>query len=315
MITRVHIRIYTIEELCYYICNNLYLIDYTLMNRQLCEWIREELHMWELADQLLGQMEKNCTAEQFVLTILEKSNVYSLCEVNKVQNMLEKLQNQKDVERAKHKADSLLASKEYALAVLVYQSIVKNEWDDSVDKSFYGKVYGCLGTAYGQQFLYEEAAAAYKEAYRLSEDPEMLKAYMSVSYTHLDVYKRQELWQYESALFYSDEDVIRAYMLRKLNVAGAENGQLCVTVGEVASAERREMEAMYPVLGEMEPKSADDNFKAFIQNIFEKKVVSSVFLTGEGFEKNWYPDSLRVDVYKRQETVCYDKLRKGAEHG
>ena len=58
MITRVHIRIYTIEELCYYICNNLYLIDYTLMNRQLCEWIREELHMWELADQLLGQMEK-----------------------------------------------------------------------------------------------------------------------------------------------------------------------------------------------------------------------------------------------------------------
>ena len=71
MITRVHIRIYTIEELCYYICNNLYLIDYTLMNRQLCEWIREELHMWELADQLLGQMEKNCTAEQFVLTILE----------------------------------------------------------------------------------------------------------------------------------------------------------------------------------------------------------------------------------------------------
>ena len=167
MITRVHIRIYTIEELCYYICNNLYLIDYTLMNRQLCEWIREELHMWELADQLLGQMEKNCTAEQFVLTILEKSNVYSPGEINKVQNMLEKLQNQKDVERAKHKADSLLASKEYAR---------------QVDKSFYGKVYGCLGTAYGQQFLYEEAAAAYKEAYRLSEDPEMLKAYMYCAY-------------------------------------------------------------------------------------------------------------------------------------
>lgn len=117
-----------------------------------------------------------------MLTILEKSNVYSLGEVNKVQNMLEKLQNQKDVERAKHKADSLLASKEYALAVLVYQSIVKNEWDDSVDKSFYGKVYGCLGTAYGQQFLYEEAAAAYKEAYRLSEDPETLKAYMYCAY-------------------------------------------------------------------------------------------------------------------------------------
>lgn len=185
VITRVHIKIYTIEELCYYICNNLYLIDYTLMNRQLCEWLREELHLWELAEELTRQMERNCSAEQFVLAILEKSNVYSLGEVNKVQNMLEKLQNQKDVERAKHKADRLLESREYALAVLVYQSIVKNEWDDSVDKSFYGKIYGCLGTAYGRQFLYEEAAAAYKEAYRLTEDTELLKAYMYCCYRYM----------------------------------------------------------------------------------------------------------------------------------
>lgn len=30
--------------------------------------------------------------------------------------------------------------------------------------------------------MYEEAAAAYKEAYRLSEDPETLKAYMYCAY-------------------------------------------------------------------------------------------------------------------------------------
>lgn len=42
-ITRIHRKIYTIEELCYYLCNNLYLIDYTIMNEQLCDWLEEEL--------------------------------------------------------------------------------------------------------------------------------------------------------------------------------------------------------------------------------------------------------------------------------
>ena len=48
-ITRIHSRIFTIEELCYYLCNNLYLIDYTIMNEQLCDWLDEELGMEELA--------------------------------------------------------------------------------------------------------------------------------------------------------------------------------------------------------------------------------------------------------------------------
>ena len=36
-ITRIHRRIYTIEELVYYLCNHLYLIDYTIMNENLCD--------------------------------------------------------------------------------------------------------------------------------------------------------------------------------------------------------------------------------------------------------------------------------------
>ena len=48
MISRIHCKIFTIEELCYYLCNNLYLIDYTIMNEQLCTSLEEELGMKEL---------------------------------------------------------------------------------------------------------------------------------------------------------------------------------------------------------------------------------------------------------------------------
>ena len=177
-IQRVHIKIYTIEELCYYICNNLYLIDYTLMNRQICEWVRNELRMEKLADEMMDVLVQNGSEEQFVLRILTASNIYSQGEINKVQVLMEQLAGQKDVEKAKFKADTLLEAGEYSAAVLIYQSIVSRKHDDSVSKEFYGKVYACLGTSYGRLFLYEEAAKAYKEAYEICGDADMLRAYL-----------------------------------------------------------------------------------------------------------------------------------------
>lgn len=181
-ISRIHLRIYTIEELCYYVCNNLYLIDHTVMNRQLCEWISSELGLHKLADKLRDELAKSCSEEQFVLTLLGGSYIYAQSEINKIQGILENLQNQKEVEKIKFKGDTLLGSGEYSAAVLVYQSLVNGKWDDSAGKAFYGRVYGCLGTAYGKLFLYEEAANAYKEGYYLCEEPDMLKAYLYCCY-------------------------------------------------------------------------------------------------------------------------------------
>lgn len=180
-ITRVHIRIHTIEELCYYVCNNLYLIDHTIMNRQLCDWIETELDMDELANRLREELSKNCSHEQFVIALLKGAVIYSVSEINKIQIRLDKFKNQKEVERAKFKADSLMESGEYEDAILVYQSVVNGTWDDSVSMQFYGHIYACLGTAYGRMFLYEEAAKAYKEGYRLCEEPDVLKAYLYCS--------------------------------------------------------------------------------------------------------------------------------------
>ena len=70
-ISRVHMRIYTIEELCYYLCNNLYLIDYTIMNRRLCDWLEDELGLAKMAEDLRRDLDQNATLEEFVLTILK----------------------------------------------------------------------------------------------------------------------------------------------------------------------------------------------------------------------------------------------------
>lgn len=132
-----------------------------------------------------AKIDQNATLEEFVLTILKGSVIYAPAEIVKIQNLLEHLKNQKDVERAKYKADSLMKSGEYESAILVYQSILSQDWDESVKKTFYGKIYGCLGSAYGYLFLYKEAALMYKEAYSICEDEDMLKAYIYCCYKGL----------------------------------------------------------------------------------------------------------------------------------
>ncbi len=72
-------RIYTIEELCYYLCNNLYLIDYTIMNRRLCDWLEDELGLAKMAEDLRRDLDQNATLEEFVLTILKR--ICDLCTI------------------------------------------------------------------------------------------------------------------------------------------------------------------------------------------------------------------------------------------
>lgn len=177
-VAQIQRKLYTIEELCYYLCNHLYLVDYTIMNETLCDWLDEELELTSLANELRGLLERDSSVEQFVMTILSQSEIYTAGELNRIQDVLDKLKNQKPLEKQKYKADNLLASGSVKTAILSYQAILFGERDESLDGKFYGRVYGCLGAAYGRLFLYEEAAKMYEAAFQICEEPSMLKAYL-----------------------------------------------------------------------------------------------------------------------------------------
>ncbi len=182
-IARVHMHI---SYGCFaFFCNNLYLVDYTIVNRKLCDWLEDELELYDLASELRNQLEHNASVEQFLLTVLSYASIYSMAEITKMHNVLERLRNQNEVEREKYKADNLLNSGENASAILIYQSIIHKEWDDSVGKEFYGRVYACLGAAYGRMFFYEEAAHMYEKGFEICQEPYMLRAFLYCCYRYL----------------------------------------------------------------------------------------------------------------------------------
>jgi len=132
------------------------------------------------------------------------------------------------------------------------------------------------------------------------------------SFCNYMLYQPKELWQYESALFYCDRHEVRAYMLRKIRTGYGKGQDAFITVDEVANAQLEELSAVYPVLNVDRAKDADLQFRQFIQGVFEKKLVSSVFLVGEGFENSWYPQSLKVLCNGRRAFLGNNLYSKGA---
>lgn len=178
VITQIHCKIFTLEELCYYLNHFIYLLDDTTINKKLLDWLDCELDCGDLAEELRQIMEQYGSLEQMVLRILNYASIYTEKELGQMKRILESFKLLKPVERMKHRADTLMQSGAYQAAISIYQKILQEENEETVEKKFFGKIYACLGAAYGRLFLYQKAAKMYEAAYQICEEESLLRAYV-----------------------------------------------------------------------------------------------------------------------------------------
>ncbi len=143
----------------------------------------------------------------------------------------------------------------------------------------------------------------------LSRDQVYIQDYKE-SFCYYMFYQPKDLWQYEAALFHCEDQTIHSYMLKRMDVGfGREN---FVTVEEVESQNIEELKYAYPVMNKDMAQVADVRFKVFVEHVFERKIVSSVYLTGVPFENNWYPNTLKVICNGRRAFLGNNLYSKGA---
>ena len=58
-IQNISTNIYTLEELCYYLYHNIYLVDQTIINEALCSWIAQELELPSAPKQFIQYLEED----------------------------------------------------------------------------------------------------------------------------------------------------------------------------------------------------------------------------------------------------------------
>ena len=108
-IENISTNIYSIEELCFYFYHNIYLLDSTILNEELCFWIRDQLGLKKLAYNLYKHLDDDdMKVGDFILPVFKEINYLSLEEFRKLNQQIQQLAKEPEVLRQKRKGDYLM---------------------------------------------------------------------------------------------------------------------------------------------------------------------------------------------------------------
>lgn len=222
LIRSVNLKIYSIEELCFFLYRNVCLIDDTVVCPELADWIREQLGLKSLARRLEEALERpDRDASFFILPIFSEIGYLTPDMQRYVKDELTRAQVRPQDENEKLKADYLVSCGRYSQAVSSYRRLLAGN-RGAMSAPFYADVWNNLGCAMTRQFRFQEAADCFLSGYRISRSRELLRRYVSV----LPLFLSPE--QYAEKLRELDVDPVYAQQIQKMNAGlSAEVSRRC----------------------------------------------------------------------------------------
>lgn len=172
----ISINIYSLEELCYFIANNTYLMDKGFMNSELCIWIEHEAKNPALAERLADIMRQKGSLSSFVSEILLETGYCTSEENQEILQILTEMQEMSDFECNKIRADRLMDKDKYLSCIYEYKRLLEGDDAEEQPSEVLGNIWHNLGVAYSRMFLFEEAAACYEKAFQYNHNKDSMKA-------------------------------------------------------------------------------------------------------------------------------------------
>lgn len=179
------INVYCMEELCYCMKENAFLLDFTLMNDELLGWIEQECGLRELAKALYTLVHKKGSLSAFVVTILRFVGFYDDKIIEEAAQALKRGAGLSNIEKRKSQIDRLVKQKRYIAAMHSYDRLI-GKWREQEKEGEPLPAVGCLaailhnkGVALAGMMLYQGAAECFLEAYETENRPEYYRDYLA----------------------------------------------------------------------------------------------------------------------------------------
>lgn len=171
------IRLYTIEELCYYICDNAEMLDDGFMREDLAEFVEQELGLSLLADELRQIIRYGGSLHAFCGLILDRAGYPEKAVRRSIEAGMKENADLLPVQRLKKQGDMYDRQKEYYRAQKVYRNLLLMEEVQS-DSDFTAEIYDKLGKVAAKMFHYRTAAYCFEKSCSFCENSAVRSRYL-----------------------------------------------------------------------------------------------------------------------------------------
>lgn len=176
--------VYSMEELCYCLKENAFLLGREIMHDKLLRFIDVECNVPQLARNLYSLVHQKGTLSAFVSLILEYVGFYDAETIREVENTIKNNSGLTDYEKRKLRIDFLAANGKYSVALEEYNDLIDSmESMEGMEgmgrnEAVLAATWHNKGVILASLFLYEEAAECFMRSYQIMEDEHVLKRFL-----------------------------------------------------------------------------------------------------------------------------------------
>ncbi len=171
-------RVYSVEELCYYLYHNIYTINEEFFQESLAEWLRDETDHPALAKKLQDMMEGTPKLKDLVVTILCGCDYYRENEIRSLVEVMDEIANLPVYKKKKIKADNYLLAGHYGRSLLEYRKLLHGSFAVNFTTEEYGDILHNQGIAHFYTSSFAEAEYDFREAFARNNKKSSLRHYL-----------------------------------------------------------------------------------------------------------------------------------------
>lgn len=180
----VGINVYCMEELCFVLRENTFLLDLSVADDELPQWIDRECGLRDLSRALRSMRHRQETLSAYVALILDFVGLYDERAVEEARQELSRGAGLSGVEKKKTQMDFLVRRGQYRQALKGYEGLL-GKWQEQTRDGeapaveCLARIWHNKGVAQAGLMLYHEAAESFHRAYELTGEQDFCRAFLA----------------------------------------------------------------------------------------------------------------------------------------